>query len=97
MNTMTTTYKTVPAEFHKKGFHYRQLRRESDRAIYIQTRPDSALCNYEVIKIGRHNGYVMGGSFIAPAETYPGSSLWGLCGWTCQSLEDANARFNALV
>ena len=97
MNNTCTQHKTVPVQFTKKGFHYQCLRRQGDAAIYIQTRPGSGMCNYEVIKIGRHNGYTMGGVYIAPSETYPGASLWGLCGWTCATLEDANARFNTIA
>lgn len=88
-----TTYKTVPTTFMKKGFCYEQMRRQGNWAIYRQTRPGSDMCNYEVVKIGRHNGYTMGGAWIEPAETYPGSSLWGLCGWTCSDMATAQARF----
>jgi len=92
-----TEYKTIPQQFKKKGFIYTQLKREGARAIFQQTRAGSSLNNYEVVKIGKHNGYVMGGMCIAPAETYPGSSLWGITGWTCTSIEDAMRRYNALV
>jgi hypothetical protein len=53
--------------------------------------------NYEVVKIGRHNGYIMGGMSIEPAETYPGSSLWGIAAWTCTSLEDATRRYEGMT
>ena len=95
MNTQLE-YKTIPAQFKKKGFVYTQLKREGNKAIFQQTRADSALNNYEVVKIGRHNGYVMGGSHIEPSETYPGSSLWGITAWTCCSIEDAMRRYDAL-
>ena len=75
---------------------YTQLKREGARAIFQQTRDGSSLNNYEVVKIGRHNGYTMGGMTIAPAETYPGSSLWGITGWTCTSLEEATKRYEGL-
>lgn len=96
MNTQTIQHKPVPATFTKKGFTYRQLRREGRRAIFEQTKPGSSLTNYEVVKIGKHNGYIMGGVTIEPAETYPGSSLWGITAWTCCSLEDATKRYEAL-
>jgi len=89
-------YKVIPTEFKKKGFTYKQVKREGMRAIFEQTRPGTSLKNYEVVKLGRHNGYSMGGSFIEPSETYPGSSLWGIMGWTCQSLDNALVRYNAL-
>ena len=93
---MTTEYKTIPTQFKKKGFVYTQLKREGKRAIFQQTRAGSAVNNYEVVKIGRHNGYVMGGMNIEPAETYPGSSLWGIAGWTCSSIDAAMIRYDAL-
>ncbi len=96
MMTTMTEYKTIPTQFKKKGFTYTQLKREGKRAIFQQTRPDSSLNNYEVVKIGRHNGYVMGGMNIEPAETYPGSSLWGITAWTCSSLDAAMTRYDAL-
>jgi len=98
---MTTTiegteYKTIPTAFKKKGFTYQQVKREGNKAIFLQTRPGTELRNYEVVKLGRHNGYVMGGVHIAAAETYPGASLWGIAGWTCQSLEAAESRYQQL-
>jgi len=89
-------YKVIPTCFKKKGFTYTQVKREGMKAIFEQTRAGSDVHNYEVVKLGRHNGYVMGGATIEPAETYPGSSLWGIMGWTCQDLDSATARFNLL-
>ena len=89
-------YKVIPSEFKKKGFNYKQVRRDGMKAIYLQTREGSETANYEVVRLGRHNGYSMGGSQIDPAETYPGSSLWGIMGWTCTDLDSANKRYNLL-
>jgi len=89
-------YKVMPSEFKKKGFTYRQVKREGMKAIYSQTKEGSSLNNYEVVKLGRHKGYTMGGVFIEPAETYPGSSLWGIRGWTCQDLDSAQLRYISL-
>ena len=89
-------YKVIPTEFKKKGFNYKQVRRDGMKAIYLQTRDDSQMSNYEVVRLGRHNGYNMGGSHIEPAETYPGSSLWGIMGWTCTDLDSANKRYNSI-
>jgi len=89
-------YKVIPTQFKKKGFNYKQVRRDGMKAIYLQTRDDSQVSNYEVVRLGRHNGYNMGGSHIEPAETYPGSSLWGIMGWTCTDIESANKRYNQL-
>lgn len=91
------TYKVIPTNFTKKGFTYNQIKREGDKAIFKQTREGSEMCNYEVVRIGKHNGYTMGGVFIEPSETYPGSSLWGIMGWTCTNLEDAQKRYSSIV
>jgi hypothetical protein len=99
MNTTTdttVTHKPIPTQFNKKGFTYTQLKREGNRAIFQQTRKGSSLNNYEVVKIGRHNGYTMGGVMIEPAETYPGSSLWGITGWTCTSIDQALQRYEMM-
>jgi hypothetical protein len=96
MNT-TMQYKTIPTTFKKKGFVYTQLKRDGKKAIFVQTRMGSSLNNYEVVKIGKHNGYVMGGVTIAPAETYPGSSLWGITAWTCTNIHDAETRYSQLT
>lgn len=89
-------YKVIPTEFKKKGFDYKQIKRDGMKAIYQQTRVGTSMSNYEVVKLGRHNGYNMGGAFIEPAETYPGSSLWGIMGWTCQDLDKAMERYQTL-
>ena len=89
-------YKVIPTEFKKKGFEYKQVKRDGMKAIYEQTRPGTEMKNYEVVKLGRHNGYIMGGVKIEPAETYPGSSLWGITAWTCQSLQAAECRYQTL-
>lgn len=95
-NTTDTHYKPVPQSFTKKGFQYTCIHRQGPLAIYKQTRTGSDSSRYEVVKIGRHNGYTMGGAYIAPAETYPGSSLWGICGWTCLTLQQAMSKLHAL-
>jgi hypothetical protein len=93
----TITHKPIPSSFTKKGFNYNLLKREGNRAIYQQTRSGSTINNYEVVKIGKHNGYTMGGVYIEPSETYPGSSLWGIMGWTYTNLEDAQKRYSSIV
>lgn len=90
-------YKVIPSEFKKKGFDYKCVRRDGMKAIFEQTRAGTDMKNYEVVKLGRHDGYIMGGVTIEPAETYPGSSLWGITAWTCTDMDAAMKRYNALV
>lgn len=91
--------KPLPVEFDRKGWHFKQLKREGMIAIYLRTKPGitSQIESYEVIKIRRHNGYVVAGNRIEAAETYPSSCHWGEHGWTYRSFEEALVRFNSLV
>ena len=88
--------KLIPNEFVSKGFLYTKVKREGDKAIYKQAHKEATSFRYEVVVITRHNGYKLGESFIEPSEVYPGSSLWGIRGWTCGTIEDAERRYNNL-
>jgi len=77
--------------------NFKQIKRVGDVAIFEQSHPEWRDVRYEVVKIGKHNGYKLGTSYIEPAETYPGNSLWGIQGWTCQTLDAAEERFNMLL
>jgi len=88
--------KLIPDEFTSKGFIYTKVKREGDKAIYKQSHKEGNNLRYEVVLITRHNGYQLGSAFIEPSEVYPGSSLWGIRGWTCVSLEDAEKRYKNL-
>ena len=64
MKTDTTTentdkpavinHKPIPQLFNKKGYIYRQIKRDGNKAIYEQTKGNFTA--YEVVKIGKHNG-----------------------------------------
>lgn len=91
--------KKLEKVFTKKGFKYSQINRKGDIAIYKQENPKikNPKANYEVVQIKSHNGYEIGGQKISAAEVYPGSSQWGLLGWTYSDLKLAENRFNKLV
>src|SRR2546423_4039654 len=77
-------YKPLPTRFSRDGFNYRQIARERDAAIYEQTWSaclNPSLC-HEVIRIGRREGFEIGGRFVEPAELYPNSDSWGIDGFT---------------
>ena len=77
---------------------FKQIKRVGDLAIYERTVEKTGLNDgYEVIKIGRHNGYTLGGQFVEPAETYPGSSQFGKSAWLCLNLNRAEQLFNEKV
>tara|TARA_R100000808_G_scaffold6183_1_gene18519 strand:- start:7691 stop:7993 length:303 start_codon:yes stop_codon:yes gene_type:complete len=85
--------KKLKKEFTKAGFHHKLVKRVGKVAIYERRQLTGERSHYEVVKISNHKGYKMGGTFIEPAETYPGNSLWGLQGWTCDDLMSAQERF----
>lgn len=76
----------------------KQLKREGDVAIYSRTVDKTGRDDgYEVVKIGRHNGYELGGNFIIPAETYPGASAFGKTGFSYSNLPAAELKFKELL
>ncbi len=74
--------KQLPSTFTKSGFDHQLLLRIGDVAIYRRNRVKSAVVHFEVVRIGRHNGYELAGNHIPAAETYPGAEQWGSKGWT---------------
>jgi hypothetical protein len=88
--------KTIPKTFAKKGFIYKQIKREGMKAIFEQSKKGQESISYEVVKISKHNGYELGGQKIPPGEAYPGTSQWGIAGWTFQTLKSAEAKFKKI-
>jgi len=87
----------LPKEFVSKGITFQQIVREDNYAIYAISRPRWRSKSYEVIEIQTHNGYELAGVAIPPAECYPGSSQWGVLGFSYQNKDDALKKFNQLV
>jgi len=88
-------YKPLKEKFTKKGFDYKLIKREGDKAIYSQTKGPKIKC-YEVIKIRRHDGYTIADVYMEPSETYPSDSEWGVFGWTFNDLELAEKKFKSI-
>lgn len=90
--------KKLEKEITKKGFKYTQVKREGNKAIYLQERleKNSTLKKYEVIQIKKHDGYEINGVKILPSEVYPSSTQWGTHGWTFEDLEDAEKKYKKL-
>ena len=87
--------KKIEKSFTKYGFNFKQIKRVGDVAIFEQSSPkwERGDVRYEIVKIGKHNGYYLGGSKLEPAETYPGASLWGIQGWTAVTMDQAEKQF----
>lgn len=88
--------KKLEKTFNKKGFTFTQITREGNKAIYRQDKSDYTSSSFEVVKIGSHNGYELNGTKIAASETYPSTSLWGIQGWTYQTLDEAKKKFKKI-
>jgi hypothetical protein len=90
--------KILEESFTSKGFKFQQVKRHGDVAIYKKQfdDPESGNNHYEVIAIKRHNGYEIAGVKVLPSEMYPSDSQWGDWAFTCNTIEDANKRFDYL-
>jgi hypothetical protein len=92
METARHNYKPLPETLKRQGFLYQRVERQGDWAIYRQVRKDDMrTMAFELVRIGRHNGFSIAGLTFPPAETYPSSSLWGSHGWTYGSVELAQS------
>ena len=100
------THKPVKTEFRWTGDGFgdsnarniKQLVREGDIAIYERTAEKTGhVDGYEVVKIGRHNGYTLGKQRVEPAETYPGATAFGKQAFFVPTIERAKTMFKAWV
>lgn len=88
--------KKLAKQFTSKGFTYTEITRVGNKAIYKQSKEDQGSDSFEVVKIGKHNGYELNGTKIVASETYPSTTLWGTQGWTYQNLDDAKKKFKKI-
>lgn len=87
-----------PITFNKNGFHYEQILRNGQIAIYKQRlRPGAGCLAFEVIKIRQKEESMMFGKPIEAHEIGPSNEEFGRWGWSFNSLERAKAKFHALV
>jgi hypothetical protein len=93
------SYKSLPKQFRRDGFSYRQIARERDAAIFEQRWggcADPSIC-YEVIRIRRREGFQIDDRFVEPGEVYPNSEAWGVNGFTLTDRDAAFAKLRALA
>ncbi len=95
MTTHSAKYKPLPESLKRQGYLYQRVERSGDWAIYQQIRKhDSKVVAFELVRVGRHNGFSIAGLTFPPAETYPSSSMWGSHGWTYGSLDLAQTALS---
>jgi hypothetical protein len=83
-------------EYAKNGYDYQIIRRENNLAIAVGKSRISNSINWEVIKIQSHNGMIMAGVHMPPAEFPPSNNQWGIKGWTALNEEQAIKIFDKL-
>lgn len=87
----------LPKKFKKNGFIYEEIKRMSDVAIYSQSTEEGRLLAYEVfIVMEQGEGTTSSGIQYKAKELMPGTSLWGIHGFTCHTIERAEKYFKEL-
>jgi hypothetical protein len=83
----------IDTAFDEGRFHYTQLERRGDIAIYRQEHKEHPkVVRFEVIRIRVQPEHTWPSGQTTPErEAYPGASVWGRLGFTCFTLEDARA------
>jgi hypothetical protein len=93
--------------YKKNGYQFKLVKREGPFAIFLGTKDGSASQNYEVIRVR----LVLAGSRILTNpkpgsdpqihweahEAPPGDHEWGVRGWTCCGILDAEAKLDSLL
>lgn len=83
--------------FNSSGFHFQQVERTDNLAIYQKSRLGGRWTGFEVIRIRQHGRREIMGSVIEPREAYPPSGKWGVDGWSCFELCRAQEILSKLV
>lgn len=88
----------MPLTFSKNTFHYEQILRDGQFAIYKQRlRPGAGCLAFEVIRIKQIPESKMFGSVVEAHEAGPSNEAFGTDGWSYPTLERAKAKFHTLV
>ena len=74
--------KPLPLTFDSKGFHFKQLLREQDVALFEKTRVMNGIMSaqnisYELVRVAKYGDYEIGGALVPAHESLPPSSKWG--------------------
>lgn len=88
--------KPLAATFTKKGFAHTLVQRHGDIAVYRRQKRAGSAVHWETVIIGSHNGYVIAGVTMPPAEIYPSSEQWGAKGFTFNDEASAISKANQL-
>ena len=83
--------KSIEKQFVRHNLEYKQMNRDGAVCLYsYKAKRGKSVLGYEVVKL-----------YTDPRgqEYFPGSSLWGIKGWTftARQLEDAQTKFKTVV
>jgi hypothetical protein len=87
--------KRLEQHIRKNGYDYHQFTRSADKAFYTQ-RDENGVVGFEVFKVKSHDGYVMQGCLIPPAETFPHDEAFGGTAWTFKDFDKAMTKYLSL-
>lgn len=88
-------YLIIPLEFIDKKWHFKQLFRKNDVAVYVKNKGTGS--SYEAIIIQKHDGYTVFKKTFPPAEFYPRSEDWGCKGFSYTNEKEALDKAKKLL
>lgn len=68
-------YRPIPSELKRQGYVMRLVKREGDVSIYSKS------AGFEVLRVRRHDGRMIGETVVEPAEYLPSDEEFGTKGW----------------
>jgi len=84
-------------DFEDRVFRYTHVEREGDIAIFCQMHKESGCARFEVVTIRVQPAHTWpNGTTSLEREAYPGSNSWGSLGFTCFTLQAAQALARTL-
>lgn len=89
--------KFLPDQWTKSGFRHRVVERRGMVVLVSRLALNHRQPHFEVAKIRVNPERSFHGRRIEQGEAYPSSMEWGVRGWTYCTLEEAQAKFAALV
>jgi len=85
----------IPENFTENGYKYTQIKRDGMLAIYKREKLHHF--DFEVVKIHVQQAREAFGKSYPTKEMYPTASGWGQTGFTCVTINRANAKFDELI
>lgn len=84
---------TIKTEFSRKGFHFRQIYRHGQFAVFERTRlPNFTQKHYETVRLKPFPAHFTFGRQFDAGEAYPSSEQWGSYGFTIPTESAALAK-----